>query len=85
MVDLKIIDERLQQEINEKKHAEDELQGSEGEYRKLFEYSNDIIVQVERKFDFRRNKYNNPQKKVMTLELKWKKISSKVSRKTYSS
>ena len=48
MVNLKITDERLQQEIDEKKHAEEELQGSEGEYRRLFEYSNDIIVQVDK-------------------------------------
>lgn len=48
MVDLKITDERLQQEIDEKKHAEEELQGSEAEYRRLFEYSNDIIVQVDK-------------------------------------
>src|SRR5574340_405533 len=48
MVDLKITDERLQQEIDKKKHAEEELQESEEEYRRLFEYSNDIIVKVDK-------------------------------------
>jgi PAS domain S-box-containing protein len=48
MNDLKITDEGVQQEIDGGKNIEEELQGSEGEYRRFFEYSNDIILQVDR-------------------------------------
>jgi PAS domain S-box-containing protein len=38
----------FEQKIDEKKNTEEEIQGSEGEYRRFFEHSNDIIVKVDK-------------------------------------